>query len=234
MVTALCCAKVSVVLRICYRRLRLVLEAVADASHGLYSRLLELRGGELSAQAGHVNVHRPGLDEAVSAPDDVQQLLTPEHATGSPDQGGQELKLLRRQLDLAPLHPDLEAVAVDLEIADLEAGLLLLGVGRAAPAEHGADPGDQLAWRERLGHVVIGPDLEAENLVALLHSPADHDDGDLRQIWILLQPPAHLPAIQLRDHDVEQEHVGSVLSRKPERLVSVGAEDHVVPLFPEV
>src|SRR5262249_15212331 len=169
--------------------------------------------------------NRARLDEAVATPDHVQEFLAAEDPAGRPDQGGQELELFRRELDLAALHADLEAIAVDLEVAHLEARLLFLGVGGAAAAEHGADPGDELPGRERLGHVVAGTDLEAEDLVALFHAAADHDHRDLREIRVLLEPPADLPAIQLRDHDVEQKHVWMVLAREPQRLVAVGAED---------
>src|SRR5882724_1633746 len=170
--------------------LRLVLEAVADASYGLDAGLLELRGRELATQARHVDVHRPGLDEAVAAPDHVEQLLAPEHPPGRPHQGGQELELLGRQLDLAALHPDLEAIAVDLQIADLEACLLFLRVGRSPATQHRADPGDQLTGRERLGDVVVGADLEAEDLVPLLDAAADHDHRNRRQVGVLLETPA--------------------------------------------
>src|SRR5262249_4591000 len=150
MVQARCCAKVSAVLRICYSYygfspLRLVLEAVADTPDRLDAGLLELRDREFPAQARHVDVDRARLHEAVAAPDHVEELFTAEDATGRPDQGRQELELLRRELDLTALHPDLETVAIDLEVADLEARLLLLGVDGAAAAQDGADPGDQLA-----------------------------------------------------------------------------------------
>src|SRR5207245_8337031 len=92
--------------------LRLVLEAVADAPYGLDTGLLELRGREFAAQARHVDVDRSGLDEAVAAPDHVEQLLAPEHAPGRPDQGGEDLELLGRQLGHAAPHPDLALLDV--------------------------------------------------------------------------------------------------------------------------
>src|SRR5882724_1961387 len=122
--------------------LRFVLEAVADTPHGLDPGLLQLGGGELSAEAGHVDVDRPGLDEAVAAPDHVEQLFTAEDPARSPDQSRQQLELLGGEFDLSALHPDLETVAVDLQVAGLEVGSLFLGVGRPAAAEHRPDPGD--------------------------------------------------------------------------------------------
>ena len=39
--------------------------------------------------------------------------------------------------------------------------------GRLGPAEEGADPGRQLAQRERLRHVVVGAQFQADDLVQL-------------------------------------------------------------------
>ena len=44
------------------------------------------------------------------------------------------------------------------------------GRATATPAEHGANPGDHLADDERLHHVIVGPELEADH--AISHGPA--------------------------------------------------------------
>src|SRR3712207_8759972 len=44
------------------------------------------------------------------------------------------------------------------------------------PAQHGLDPRAELAHRERLGDVVVRPELEAEHLVELLGLGREHDD----------------------------------------------------------
>ena len=49
--------------------------------------------------------------------------------------------------------------------------------GPSAPRDR-ADPRQQLARREGLGHVVVGAHLESEDLVTLLDPPGDHDHGD--------------------------------------------------------
>ena len=181
-----------------------------------------------------MDVHGARFDESVAAPHDVEQLLPSEHPPGGAGQGREELELLGRELDRPALHPHLEAMAIDLQITDLEAGLLLLGVGLPPAPEDRADPGDQLARREGLGHIVVGAHFEAEDLVPLLDASAHHDHGDRGQLGVLLDAPADLPAVELRDHDVEQHHVGAVLPGEPERLVPIAGQDDVVAFLREV
>src|SRR3989338_6374954 len=54
-----------------------ITEAIPHAPDRFDARLGELGGDELAAQASDVDVDRPGLDEAVAAPHEVQQLLAP-------------------------------------------------------------------------------------------------------------------------------------------------------------
>src|SRR2546427_2468077 len=216
-------------------RLRFELsEPVPDAADGLDAWRLELRREELAAKPRHVDVHGPGLDEAVAAPDEVKQVLAPEDPPRGADQRGEELELLGRQLDKPVLHPDLAAVALDLEIAGPQTGLLLLRVGRLAPAHDCPDPCDELPRRERLRHVVVGAELESENLVPFLDPARDHDHGDSGEIRVLLEAPADLPAVQLGHHDVEQDHVRTDLARQPQSVGAVRRQDDIVALLGEV
>ena len=53
------------------------------------------------------------------------------------------------------------------------------GADRAiGPAQDGLDPRDELARRERLGEVVVGAELEAEQLVELVVAGGEHHDRD--------------------------------------------------------
>src|SRR5437879_1926435 len=91
-------------------------------------------------------------------PRGAEQRVAGEDAPRRAGQDRQQLELLRREVHRAALHADLEAIAIDLEVADLHV-CLLLAVAGAAAARHGADAGEQLARRERLGHVVVGAHL---------------------------------------------------------------------------
>src|SRR5439155_8967766 len=145
-------------------RLRLIqsrfAEPVAYAPDGLETRRREPRRRELGAQPRHVDVHGSRLHEPVLSPDQVQQLLAPEDSAGIAHQRRQKLELLRSQLHALSLHGDLEAMAIDLELARLEVDLPARGLGRLAPPYDRADPGQQLAGREGLGDIVVGAHLE--------------------------------------------------------------------------
>src|SRR6266446_1914653 len=161
-------------------------EPVAHAPDGFHPRGRELGSRELGAQAGDVDVDGPGLHEAIPPPHRVQQLLAAEDAPGRAGQDREQLELLGGEVHRVALHADLEAVAVDLELADLHVRLLL-GVAGTGAAGDRADAGEQLARRERLGHVVVGAHLEAEDLVTLLDAAGVHDHGDVLGVRVLLE-----------------------------------------------
>jgi hypothetical protein len=71
--------------------------------------------------------------------------------------------------------PTVDLIAVDLD--DTWLGRRLLGT-----SQHGLDPGQQLARRERFGDVVVGAHLQAEDLVDLGVACGQHDDGRLGEL----------------------------------------------------
>src|SRR5581483_680950 len=82
--------------------------------------------------------------------------------------------------------------------------------GPAPPAEpsatqDGTDPGRELPDRERLDHVVIRPQLQAENPVDLLAAGREHDDRD---VGLLPDLASQVPSVAVRQHDVKEDEVG--------------------------
>ena len=117
---------------------------------------------------------------------------------------------------------------VDLDVAEVDRGRrLALGDAALGPPEEGPDPGDQLAQAERLGHVVVGPELEPDDLVDLRVLGRQHEDRDRR-----LGPddPADLDPGQLGEHQVEHDEVGPIGPEAGERLAAVGRGDDREPL----
>ena len=104
---------------------------------------------------------------------------------------------------------------VDDEVADLEA----LRLGLVAATQPGADAGDQLLRLERLDDVVVGAGLEADHDVDRVGAGGEHDD---RHAGLGPDPAAHLHAVEAREHDVEQDEVGTVLAEGAERPRAVG------------
>ena len=89
-------------------------------------------------------------------------------------------------------------------------------------AEERPDPGRQLAQAERLRHVVVGAELEADDLVELRVLGREHDDRHAR---LGADDPADLDAGQLRQHQVEEDEVGLVGPEARQRLAPVGRRD---------
>ena len=76
----------------------------------------------------------------------------------------------------------------------------------------------ELAQRERLGDVVVGAELEAEDLVDLLGLRGEHDD---RHGAARAQAPAHLEAVEPGHHHVEHDEVERRLAEARQRLPAV-------------
>ena len=85
----------------------------------------------------------------------------------------------------------------------------------------------ELAHRERLGDVVVGAQLEPEDLVDLLGLGGEHDDRDR---GAGAQPAAHLEAVHLGQHHVQHDEVEGLLGEARERLAAVRGLHHLVPV----
>ena len=122
-------------------------------------------------------------------------------------------------LDRAPAE-------VDLQVARRQR-LLVLGAGGAhlRPSQGGLDARAELAHGERLGDVVVGPQLQPEHLVDLLGLGGQHDD---RHRAAGPQAPAHLQPVHPRHHHVQHHQVERRLGEAVERLAPVGGQDDLV------
>ena len=90
--------------------------------------------------------------------------------------------------------------------------------GHARAAQRGLDAAAELAQRERLGDVVVGAELEAEDLVDLLGLGREHDDRDGAA---RPQAPADLEPVEPRHHHVEHDEVEGRLAEARQRLAAV-------------
>ena len=124
----------------------------------------------------------------------------------------QEAELGRRQLQLGSAARRPEPGRVDLEVADAQDFL----VGRAVrPAQQRADACDELRHLERLRHVVVGAELEADHDVEGVSAGRQHEDRHPAAVSDL---PADLEPVELRKHHVEHHEVvglGSGSARAP-------------------
>ena len=96
---------------------------------------------------------------------------------------------MRVEPDLAPARVTRRPAPVHAHVAERE---LLELLARAGPAQHRPHAGQQLAQRERLGHVVVGAQLEAAHAIDLLAARGEHDDRHVDARGAQLA--AHVPA----------------------------------------
>src|SRR3954453_2123644 len=210
-------------------RLR-VAEAVADSAHG--EEVLRLLGVELEllAQVADVDVDRPRVAVCAVAPDAGEEHVARPDAAGVRRERREDLELHVRRRDLGAAYAHAPLGEVDAQLVDVQR--LLVG-DRVAPRHPAAperrlDAAAELAQRERLGDVVIGAELEPEDLVDLLGLRREHDDrhGAARP-----EAPADLEAVEPRHHHVEHDEVERRLAEARERLLPVRRLDDLVAVL---
>ena len=95
-------------------------------------------------------------------------------------------------------------------------------------AEEPANGLDELADRDRLGHIGLAAALADALLVALHGERGDGDDGNGPQIRIVLEPFGDFEAGHFGQLDVHQDQIGPMLAREVERLDAVARPHGVV------
>ena len=137
-------------------------------------------------------------------------------------QRGEDLELDERQLGCPRRGRPPRAWPGSMRSSPTSSGsssALLAVAAHPGAAQRGPDPAAELAHAERLGDVVVGAELEAEDLVDLLGLGGEHDD---RHGAARAQAPADLEAVELGHHHVEHDEVEGLLAEARERLAAVG------------
>jgi len=111
------------------------------------------------------------------------------------------------QKDLFALHLDPMRGNVDDELAQSDHLRALHLRGGNRPAEDCLDSQHELPRTERLGHVVVGPHLEADHTIDLVGSSREHDHWQTDGLRFPPQAPADFEARDVGQHDVEHEQV---------------------------
>ena len=141
-------------------------------------------------------------------PELLHDLEAAEDLAGALGEQPQDLELGAGQVDGLAADGDEVAGKVDRHVAGVDALAVLLSDTACpielAPAELGAHAAEQLADAERLRHVVVGADLEADDLVDLGVLRRQQDD---RNGAAAADVAADVEAAAARHHDVEDEQV---------------------------
>ena len=165
---------------------------------------------------GEENVNEPRVAQVVVVPDTFEEELSRENLPRSPGQLEEEPELGRGQLDPLTSPPHLVAGRVDLECPDGEH--LLRRIFTRSPHDR-PRPGDELGQLERLRDVVVGAELEPDDHVDRVAPGRQHHD---RNPALTADLAAHLEAVELRKHHVEDDKVERPLPELDETLPAVG------------
>ncbi len=139
----------------------------------------------------------------IVAPHFRQQLLAGDRLAAGAIEVLQDVGFLFGQARLLlPLVDQHLQRRLELVGPDAEGGVLR----RLVRAHLGADARQQHCKAERLGDIVVGAGVEAEDLVGIRDLAGQHDDG--RGQAALAQQTAGFAAVHVRQVDVEQDQVG--------------------------
>ena len=186
-----------------------------------FPRLLD-RG----AQAPDVNVHGALVAGVVEAPHLLQQLGSRERHARVTRELAQQCELARREFHRDAVDASLARAVVDFQSAELQRRTRL-GKRRRRSPEHRFHARDDLARRERLGHVVVRTKFEADDAIDFIRARREHDDRHRD----LLAPngSGNVEAVDPRQSDVENQQIGD-LARAAQRRVTVGGADDLESL----
>src|SRR5918998_4385187 len=171
---------------------------------------------DLLAEVADVDVHRALVAELV-APHPPEQRAARENPARARGEGHEELELGVGEIHLLAPYGDPAAGEVDAEpiVVELVGALARRDGGPAHDRPHARD---QLTHCERLGDVVVCPQLQPHDPVYLVVLGRQHDDG---HVALGADPTADLRAIELWEHDVEDDEVRLVGLEGLEGLLTV-------------
>src|SRR5437899_6639914 len=178
-----------------------------------------LRGTvELGAKPAHVDLDDVGVSLEVVVPDVAQDVVLGQDLALVPQEELHECHLPRGQGDLGVAPEDPSGDRVETKVARLQHHRAL---PRPTP-QQGTQPGHEHDVGEGLRQVVVGPGVQRLGLVELAVLGGQHEDG--RPVALLPQGRADLVAVDLRQHDVQDDGVVGVLAGHPE-AVGAGQRD---------
>ena len=158
------------------------------------------------------------FDLAVLPPDRIEQPLAGEDPARMLEEMAEQAEFggAERDRRAAALHLVAGHVHLDVRISEL-----LADQSRADAAQHRHGAGDQFAWAEGLGHIIVGAGLEAADPIALLAARSQHDDRHVGGLGDAAKLAADLDAGEALQHPVEDDEVRRALARHDQSLFAV-------------
>ena len=184
-------------------------------------------GLDLSPELNDKVVDRSVVGTRLETPDSFENLVPGNRLALTFPQELQQLDLVEGQVHRLVGRGERLRAGLDIDVADPD--LTLRGTNRSAgSSEECPDSRNQFADRKRFSDVVVGPRFEPTNLVGLLASRRQHDDRDDR--IALTDGLAHLIAVHVGQHQVQDNAIDVLGCRELDRLFALGRMDDTVAL----
>ena len=143
---------------------------------------------QLLAQPPHVDVDRARAAGVAVAPDVGQQHVARQHAAAVQQEIFEQQELLRRQRHVAGRSTRRCGARGRRRSARRSWSRPSGAVTAARAAQQRAHARHELVGAERLGEVVVGAELEADDALRLLGARGEHDDGDRGGLLVARAP----------------------------------------------
>ena len=85
-----------------------------------------------------------------------------------------------------------------------------------------------------LGHIIVGAQLQADDLVVVLHAGGEHDDGHGRQARIAAHHSGHVLAVAVRQHQVQDHQVGLLPAKDVQGRLAVVGDQYLIAALLQV
>jgi len=130
---------------------------------------------------------------------------------------------LREEIELGGSEVDVPAGAAHAPRGKIDGEVVRVDrprprCARRRAAQYALDPRDELAWRERLGEVIVRTETEAFDLVLLESAGREHDD---RQVGLFTDLLEYGEPIPFGEREIQHDEVGPLRVDHRERLVAV-------------
>ena len=188
---------------------------------------------ELAPQVAHVRLEHLGLPRVLPAPHVLQELLAGEHEPLVAHQVGEQPELGRRQLDGGTRPADHPGLLVQFQIGGPERARAVCpgarsdavgGALAAGATQDRADPGHERLDGERFGDVVIAAEGQPGDGVRRGVPGREEDDRDV--VGLRAEPPAYLEAVDVGEHDVQDDQVGLIAGGALQGLLAARPGGH--------
>ncbi len=178
---------------------------------------------DLHAQAAHRHFDDVGVAVEVHVPHLRCDERARQYLAMAAHQQLQQAELLGRQVYAPAIAGHPAAQQIQLQIGHAQCAAFAAGM---AAAQDDAHPGQQLGKRERLDEIVVGPQLQALDPILHLIAGGQEQHGHFQAP--VTQGLQHLPAVQARQHDIQDHQVVLAVDGHVQAIGAIGHQVRAV------